>query len=233
MHLLSSLSQFQKALLTQILLSWLLRVPPRSTLINEEIIKSITLNSTSPYTGPFTTEGRGRERRRKKNTGLLIDELDLFFPDNKFHLFYKNYAQVTLFDGIFITCRVNKSNLCCLILSRAYKSQLYHTLSNGALMKKWTPGQADCVVTATVAREAPSLSMLLYGQMINGASFPVHWRSGKYISGINNQACIVKNVKKKTVFLGEVLMNTQVCRVHKLHPEVIQSYRYKRYNVRW
>lgn len=82
-----------------------------STLINEEIIKSIILNST----GPFTVKG-------EKNTRLLIDELDPLFPDNKFHLFYKNYAQVTLFDGIFITCRVNKSNLCCLILSMDYKS---------------------------------------------------------------------------------------------------------------
>lgn len=83
-----------------------------STLINEEIIKSIILNST----GPFTVKGG------KKKSRLLIDELDLLFPDNKFHLFYKNYAQVTLFDGIFITCRVNKSNLCCLILSMDYKS---------------------------------------------------------------------------------------------------------------
>lgn len=84
----------------------------RSTLINEEIIKSIILNST----GPFAAKGG------KKKSRLLIDELDLLFPDNKFHLFYKNYAQVTLFDGIFITCRVNKSNLCCLILSMDYKS---------------------------------------------------------------------------------------------------------------
>ncbi len=83
----------------------------RSTLINEEIIKSIILNSTRPFTG-----------KAEKKSRLLIDELDLLFPDNKFHLFYKNYAQVTLFDGIFITCRVNKSNLCCLILSMDYKS---------------------------------------------------------------------------------------------------------------
>lgn len=88
-----------------------------STLINEEIIKSIILNSTRP----FTAKGEKKSR-------LLIDELDPLFPDNKFHLFYKNYAQVTLFDGIFITCRVNKSNLCCLILSVDYKSQLYHIL---------------------------------------------------------------------------------------------------------
>ena len=84
----------------------------RSTLINEEIIKSIILNST----GPFTTKGG------EKRVDFLIDELDPLFPDNKFHLFYKNYAQVTVFDGIFITCRVNKSNLCCLILSMDYKS---------------------------------------------------------------------------------------------------------------
>lgn len=84
----------------------------RSTLINEEIIKSIILNSAGPFTA------RGGEKKSR----LLIDELDLLFPDNKFHLFYKNYAQVTLFDGIFITCRVNKSNLCCLILSMDYKS---------------------------------------------------------------------------------------------------------------
>lgn len=83
----------------------------RSTLINEEIIKSIILSST----GPFTVRGEKKSR-------LLIDELDPLFPDNKFHLFYKNYAHVTLFDGIFITCRVNKSNLCCLILSMDYKS---------------------------------------------------------------------------------------------------------------
>lgn len=82
-----------------------------STLINEEIIKSIILNSAGPFTG-----------RGKKESRFLIDELDLLFPDNKFHLFYKNYAQVTLLDGIFITCRVNKSNLCCLILSMDYKS---------------------------------------------------------------------------------------------------------------
>lgn len=84
-----------------------------STLINEEIIKSIILNSA----GPFTGKAGG-----KKESGFLIDELDLLFPDNKFHLFYKNYAQVTLLDGIFITCRVNKSNLCCLILNMDYKS---------------------------------------------------------------------------------------------------------------
>lgn len=92
--------------------------PSRSTLINEEIIKSIILNST----GPFTAKADRERERRKKKSRLLIDELDLLFPDNKFHLFYKNYAQVTLFDGIFITCRVNKSNLCCLILSMDYKS---------------------------------------------------------------------------------------------------------------
>lgn len=85
----------------------------QSTLINEEIIKSIILNST----GPFIAKGGKNKKSRH-----LIDELDLLFPDNKFHLFYKNYAQVTLFDGIFITCRVNKSNLCCLILSVDYKS---------------------------------------------------------------------------------------------------------------
>lgn len=37
-----------------------------TTLINEEIIKSITLNSTSPHTGSFTMEGRGKEKRIEK-----------------------------------------------------------------------------------------------------------------------------------------------------------------------
>lgn len=92
-----------------------------STLINEEIIKSIILNSSEPF---MVKRGKKKEKRSR----LLIDELDLLFPDKKFHLFYKKYAQVTLFDGIFITCRVNKSNLCCLILSVEYKSWLYHTL---------------------------------------------------------------------------------------------------------
>lgn len=73
----------------------------------------------------------GSEKNKKKgkeSADFLIDELDLLFPDNKFNLFHKNYAQVTFFDGIFITCRANKSNLRCLILSVHYKSRLYAAL---------------------------------------------------------------------------------------------------------
>lgn len=143
---------------------------PRSTLINEEIIKSIILNSSGPFTAKEGREERWgeREREEKKQT-FLIDELDLLFPDNKFHLFYKNYAQVTLFDGIFITCRVNKSNLCCLILSVDYKSRLVSYITTPALMRGVRARPADWVVKAAVTKqqftaETHSLSVVLYSR---------------------------------------------------------------------
>lgn len=76
---------------------------------------------------------------------------------------------MTLFDGIFITCRVNKSNLCCLILSADYKSRLVSYITTPALMRGVRARPADWVVKAAVTKqqftaETHSLSVVLYSR---------------------------------------------------------------------